>query len=102
LTTLYLAGAKNIDSWHARKGDLQRAFSLDALMAPSSAIVITADGEHLTCGWFSLSETIRLMNFVFIAGYFSGPSLSPRRGDEGAAFMGSTHSWASTLWRVMI
>jgi hypothetical protein len=26
LTTLYLAGAKNTDSWHARKGDLQRAF----------------------------------------------------------------------------
>jgi hypothetical protein len=36
LTTLYLAGAKNTNSWHARKGDLQRAFPLDVLMAPLS------------------------------------------------------------------
>jgi hypothetical protein len=35
LTTLYLAIAKNTDSWLARKGDLQRAFPLDVLMVHS-------------------------------------------------------------------
>jgi hypothetical protein len=36
LTTLYLAGVKKIDSWRAKKGDLQGAFPLDVLMVPSS------------------------------------------------------------------
>jgi hypothetical protein len=36
LTTLYLANAKNTDSWHTRRGDLQRAFPLDVPMVPSS------------------------------------------------------------------
>jgi hypothetical protein len=36
LTTLFLAGAKNTDSWCARKRDLQRAFPLDVSMVPSS------------------------------------------------------------------
>jgi hypothetical protein len=31
-----LAGAKNTDSWHARKGDLQRTFLLEVPMVPSS------------------------------------------------------------------
>jgi hypothetical protein len=63
LTTLYLTGAKNTNSWCARKGDLQRAFPLDIPMVPSSVIVVAADGEHLTCGGFCHSETIRLGNF---------------------------------------
>jgi hypothetical protein len=40
LTTLYLAGAKNTDSWCARKGGLQHAFPLDVTMVPSSALVV--------------------------------------------------------------
>jgi hypothetical protein len=60
-------------------------------MVPSSSITVTADGERLACGGFSLSETIHLRHFEFIADYFSGLSLSPRRGDEGITFMGSTH-----------
>jgi hypothetical protein len=40
-------------------------------MVPSSMITITADGEHLSCGGFSLDETIRLGNFEFIADYLS-------------------------------
>jgi hypothetical protein len=65
-------------------------------MVPSSSIIITADGEHLTCGGFSLDEIVSLGNFKFITDHFGGLSLSPRRGDEGAAFMGSTHGGAST------
>jgi hypothetical protein len=61
-------------------------------MVPSSPIAITADGEHLACGGFSLGESISLGNFEFIADYFDGLSLSPRRGNEGAVLMGPTHS----------
>jgi hypothetical protein len=46
-------------------------------MVPSSTITIAADGEHLTCGGFSLGETICLGNFEFITDYFNGLSLSP-------------------------
>jgi hypothetical protein len=102
LTTLYLSSAKNTNSWHIRKGDLQRAFPLDVLMVLSSSIVIAADGERLACSGFSLSETVHLGNFKFITDYFSGLSRSPERGDEGAAFVGSTCCGASTPQRAMI
>jgi hypothetical protein len=78
LTTLYLVGAKNTNNWCTRKGDLQRAFPLDVLMVPSSAIDVMADGERLTCGGFSLGKTVRLENFEFNADYFGGLSLSLR------------------------
>jgi hypothetical protein len=74
---------------------LQHAFPLDILIVPSSVISIAADGERLMCGGISLGETICLGNFKFIAGYFGDRSLSPRRGDAGAVFMGSTRSGAS-------
>jgi hypothetical protein len=93
-----LVGAKNTDSWHTRKKDLQCAFPLDVLMVPSSVIAVVADGEHLTCGGFSLGVTVCLGNFEFIADYFGGLSLSPRRADTGATFMGSSRSGVSTPW----
>jgi hypothetical protein len=46
LTTLHLAGAKNIDSWCIRKGDLQRAFPLDVPMVSSLKLSFTANGSH--------------------------------------------------------
>jgi hypothetical protein len=72
LTTLYLAGVKNIDD------------------------------KRLTCGGFSLGEPVRLGNFEFITDYFSGLSLSPRGSDEGVVFVGSTHSGTSTPQWAMI
>jgi hypothetical protein len=102
LTTLYLVGAKNTNNRRNRKGHLQLAFPLDFLMVPSSAIAITTDGERLTCGGFSLDETVCLRNFEFIIDYFSSLILSPRRGDEGVAFMGSTHSGVSNPRWAMI
>jgi hypothetical protein len=72
LTTLYVADAKNTNSWHARKGDLQRAFPLDISMVPSSTITVVADGERPMCGGFSLGKTVHLVSFEFIADYFSG------------------------------
>jgi hypothetical protein len=88
---------KNTDSWHARKGDLQRSFPLNILMVLSSVTTVTIDGERLTCDGFSIGKTVRLGSFEFIANYFGGLILSPRRGDAGDAFMGSTRSGASTL-----
>jgi hypothetical protein len=102
LDHLVLVGAENTDSRWARKGDLQLAFSQNVLMVPLSVITVVANDERLTCDGFSLGETVRLGNFEFIVNYFSGLSLSPRRGDAGAAFMGSTHSGASNPWRPMI
>jgi hypothetical protein len=71
-------------------------------MVPSYAITIAIDGECLMCGGFPLGETVHLGNFKFIANYFGGLSLSPRRGDTCAAFVGSPHSGASTSRRAMI
>jgi hypothetical protein len=71
-------------------------------MVPSFAITVTADGERLTCGGFSLGESVRLGSFEFITDYFGGLSRSPRRGDSGAAFMGSTHNGTPSPQRTMI
>jgi hypothetical protein len=57
-----------------------------------SALAVAADGERLTCGGFSLGETVRLGSFEFIADDFGGFSLSPRRSNSVAAFMGLTRS----------
>jgi hypothetical protein len=68
-------------------------------IVPSSSIAIAVDSERLTCGGFSLSEPIHLGNFEFIVNYFTGLRCSPRRSNEGAAFVGSTRSEASiTQW----
>jgi hypothetical protein len=50
----------------------------------------------------SLSETIDLGSFEFIADYFGGLSLSPMSGDSGAAFMGYTRSETPSPRRAMI
>jgi hypothetical protein len=102
LTTLYLASAKNTNSWCARQGNLQHIFPLHVSMVPSSVITVTADGECLTCSGFSLDKIVRLGNFEFISDYFGGLSLSPKRGDAGATFMGSNRSEKSTPRRTMI
>jgi hypothetical protein len=81
---------------------LQHSFPLDVPMVHSSALAISADGECLTCSGFSLSKTVRFGSLEFIADCFGGLSLSPRRNDSGAAFMGSTHTRPPSLLRAMI
>jgi hypothetical protein len=81
---------------------LQRAFPLDVSMVPSFALAFSTSSECLTCGDFSLGETVHLGSFEFISDYIGGLILFPRRSDSGTAFMGSTHSrppsprWAMT------
>jgi hypothetical protein len=71
-------------------------------MVHSSALTIATDGEYFTCDGFSFGETVRLGSFEFIANYFSGLSLSPRRRISGAAVMGSTYSGSpSPRWAVI-
>jgi hypothetical protein len=71
-------------------------------MVPSSVLTFSVDGEHLTCCGFYLGESVHLRNFEFITDYFGGLSLSPRRGDSGTTFMGSTHSGPPSPRWVMI
>jgi hypothetical protein len=71
-------------------------------MVPSSALAVTTDGEHLTCSDFSVGEIVRLVIIEFITEYFGGLSLSPRRSNSGATFMGSTYHGSPSLWRAMI
>jgi hypothetical protein len=71
-------------------------------MVPSSLIAIATNGEHVTCGGFSQGEPVHLENFEFIVDYFGGLSLSPRGSNEGAIFVGSTCSGASTPPRATI
>jgi hypothetical protein len=93
---------KNTDSWHARKGYLRCSFPLDVPMVPSSVLAIAADVECLSCGGFSISETICFGSLEFITDCFSGLSLSPRGDGLDAVTTGSTHSGPPCLLRAMI
>jgi hypothetical protein len=71
-------------------------------MVPSSTFAITTNGEHLSCGGFSLGETICFGSLEFITNCFSGLSLSPRRDGSDAAIMGSTCNGPPSPPRAMI
>jgi hypothetical protein len=71
-------------------------------MVCSSALAVSTNSKHLIYSGFSLSETICLAIFVFIADYFDGLSLSPRRSYSGTALMCSTHSRPSSPGWAMI
>jgi hypothetical protein len=80
---------------------LKHSFPLDVLMVPTSVLAFSTNGEHLTSNGFSLGETIHLGSFEFIADYFGGLILSPRRSDTGTTFMDSTRSEPQSLWQPM-
>jgi hypothetical protein len=84
------------------RGILQRAFPLDILMVPSSAITVTANGEHLMCGGFSLDESICFVSLEFIANVFGDLSLSPRWDGSDATIMVSTRRGPpSPIWAMI-
>jgi hypothetical protein len=78
------------------------AFPMDIPMVHSSVLTVSVDGERLTCGGFYLGETIRFESLEFITDCFGGLSLSPKRNDSCATFMGSTHSGPPSPLRAMI
>jgi hypothetical protein len=78
LTTLYLVGAKNTDSWHARKGDLQRAFPLDVLMVPSPKLSFVANGNNPTSVGLALGNTIHFGSMEFTTDRLGRLSLFPQ------------------------
>jgi hypothetical protein len=47
-------------------------------MVHSSTLIVTTNGEHLTCDGFSLSVTIHIGSLKFIADCFGDLSLTPR------------------------
>jgi hypothetical protein len=78
LTTLYLVGAKNTDSWHARKGDLQRAFPLDVLMVPSPKLSFVANGNNPTSVGLAPGSTIHFGSMEFTTDRLGCLSLFPQ------------------------
>jgi hypothetical protein len=102
LNTLYLVDAKNTNSWRTRNGGLQRAFALDVPMVPSSALVITTDAERLSCGGFSLGETIHFGSLEFIADHFGGLCLSPMGDGSEIDSMGSARGRPPSPRQAMI
>jgi hypothetical protein len=77
LTTLYLVGVKNIDSWRSRKGDLQRAFPPNVLMVPSLAFIATTGDKCLPNHVSSPGRTIHFGSLEFITDHFGSLSLTP-------------------------
>jgi hypothetical protein len=71
-------------------------------MIPSSVLAVVVDGECLSCGGFSLSETIRFGSLEFIIDCFGDLSLSHRRDGSDATIMGSTCSGPPSPLRAMI
>jgi hypothetical protein len=77
LITIYLAGAKNTDSWHARKEDLQRDSPLHVPMVPSPKLSFIANDNNPTGVGLAQGNTIDFGGLEFIADRFGHLSLSP-------------------------
>jgi hypothetical protein len=77
LTAQYLASAKTIDSWCARKGDLQRASPLHISMVPSSKLSFIANDNNPTGVGLAPGSTIHFGGLEFITDCFGHSSLSP-------------------------
>jgi hypothetical protein len=60
------------------------------LWVHSLALLIATDSERLTCGGFSLGETIGFGSLEFIADCFDDLSLCPKGSDSSTVFVGTT------------
>jgi hypothetical protein len=92
-----LAGVENTDSWHAMKGDLQRASPLDVPMVTSSKLSFIANASNLIGVGLTLSEAIHFGSLEFTADHLGRLSLSPKQWDSGAIFIGMVHSRSPSL-----
>jgi hypothetical protein len=98
---LVLAGAKNTDSWRARKGDLQRAFPLDVPMVTSLKFAFVANGRNLTGVGLAPGETIRFSSLEFNVNHLGSLSISPKERDSGANFIGMVHIRSPSLHTIL-
>jgi hypothetical protein len=71
-------------------------------MVPSSTLIVSVDGERLSCDVFSLDETIHFGSLEFIANHFGGLRLFPMGDGSRAVVMGSTHGGTPFLLWAMI
>jgi hypothetical protein len=76
---------------------LQRVFPLNVLIVHSSMLVVATDGERMTCGGFSLSETVYFGSLEFIVDCFNSLSISPKGSNSGTIFVGTTRSGSPSL-----
>jgi hypothetical protein len=102
LTTLYLTGAKNTDSWHARKGDLQSTFPLDVPMVTSPKLSFIANTNNPTGDGLAPSKTIRFGSLEFTIDHLGHVSLSPEERDSSAIFIGMVHSGSPSLHTILV
>jgi hypothetical protein len=77
LTTLYLAGAKNTDSWCTRKGDLQRSFPQAILMVQPKLSFI-ANSNNPTGVNLAPGSTIHNGSLEFVTNHFGHLMFLPR------------------------
>jgi hypothetical protein len=70
-------------------------------MVHSLTLAVTIDGEHLTCGGFSLGEIVRFRSLEFIADCFNSLSLSPKGSNSSVVFMGTTRSGSPSLHTIL-
>jgi hypothetical protein len=81
---------------------LQRAFPLDILMVPSSALAVVVCDERLSSDGFSLDETIRFGSLEFITDRFVGLGLSPMGSSSDNIVMGVPRGGPPTPHRTLI
>jgi hypothetical protein len=70
-------------------------------MVHSSTLIIATDDERLTCGGFSLGETIRFGNLEFITNRFDNLSLSPKGSDSRFIFVGMAQIRSPSLHAIL-
>jgi hypothetical protein len=71
-------------------------------MVPSLMLAIAIGVERLSCGDFSLDETIHFGSLEFIANRFRGLSLSPIGDGSDAIVMGSARGEPPSLQQTMM